>query len=107
MQLLSADKSEKSCKNCRKKCCKYISGRSIMKKSINAWSVDSKTGFEEMFQQIKAAGFDGIELNVDAEEGKSAHSLTLSTTDEELAAVKALSEKYQLPVVSKIGRAHV
>lgn len=71
-----------------------------MKKSINAWSVDSKTGFEEMFQQIKAAGFDGIELNVDAEEGKSAHSLTLSTTDEELAAIKALSEKYQLPVVS-------
>lgn len=71
-----------------------------MKKSINAWSVDSKTGFEEMFQQIKAAGFDGIELNVDAEESKSAHSLTLSTTDEELAAIKALSDKYALPVVS-------
>lgn len=70
-----------------------------MKKSINAWSVDSKVGFEEMFSQIKEAGFDGIELNVDAE-GHSEHSLTLSTTAEDLAEIKALSEKYELPVVS-------
>lgn len=70
-----------------------------MKKSLNAWTVDGAAGFEEMFSQVKAAGFDGIELNVDAE-GHSAHSLTLATTKEELAAIKALSEKYDLPVVS-------
>ena len=70
-----------------------------MKKAINAWSVDSKAGFEDMFAQIKAAGFDGIELNVDAE-GHSEHSLTLETTAAELAEVKALSKKYDLPVTS-------
>ena len=70
-----------------------------MKKSINAWSVDSQTNFEDMFAQIKKAGFDGIELNVDGA-GNSAHSLSLDTTDKELADIKALSEKYALPVVS-------
>ena len=33
-----------------------------MKKSLNAWTVDGAAGFEEMFSQVKAAGFDGIEL---------------------------------------------
>ena len=70
-----------------------------MKKALNAWTVDSSTGFEEMFSQLKEAGFDGIELNVDAV-GHSAHSLTLETTDAELEAVKSMSEKYALPVVS-------
>lgn len=70
-----------------------------MKKSINAWSVDSKTNFEDMFSQIKKAGFDGIELNVDAA-GSSAHSLSLGTTDGELSDILALSEKNELPVVS-------
>lgn len=70
-----------------------------MKKSLNAWTVDGSVGFEAMFEQVKAAGFDGIELNVDGE-GHSAHSLTMATTDEDLAAIKALSEKYDLPVVS-------
>ena len=71
-----------------------------MKKSINAWSVDSKTNFEDMFAQIKKAGFDGIELNVDGTENASAHSLTLETTDKELAGILAISKKYDLPVVS-------
>ncbi|MCL2773107.1 MAG: sugar phosphate isomerase/epimerase [Oscillospiraceae bacterium] len=70
-----------------------------MKKSINAWSIDSKTNFDDMFSQIKKAGFDGIELNVDAK-GNSAHSLTLETTDKELADILALSKKYNLLVVS-------
>jgi len=70
-----------------------------MKKSINAWSVDSKTDFEDMFAQIKKAGFDGIELNIDAKPG-SAHSLSMETTDKELADIKAISEKYDLPAVS-------
>ena len=38
-----------------------------MKKSLNAWTVDSKTGFEQMFRELKEAGFDGVELNVDKE----------------------------------------
>lgn len=70
-----------------------------MKKSINAWSVEKNTDFEEMFAQIKAAGFDGIELNLD-NENSSAHSLGFSTSREDLAGVKAFSEKYDLPVVS-------
>lgn len=70
-----------------------------MKKSINAWAVDSKTGFKELFCQLKAAGFDGVELNVDQEE-HSAHSLTMETTDEELRQIAALSRQYALPVVS-------
>ena len=71
-----------------------------MKKSINAWSVDPTTNFEDMFAQIKKAGFDGIELNIDGKDNASSHSLTLETTDKELADIKALSEKYDLPVVS-------
>jgi len=70
-----------------------------MKKSINAWSVDSKTNFEDTFAQIKKAGFDGIELNVDGE-GRSAHSLSLETTEQELKEIRAISDKYDLPVVS-------
>jgi len=70
-----------------------------MKKALNAWTVDSATGFEEMFRQLKEAGFDGIELNVD-EAGHSQHSLTLETSDAELGTIKNLSEKFGLPVIS-------
>ncbi len=70
-----------------------------MKKSINAWSVESSVGFEEMFAQIKAAGFNGIELNLD-KEGSPTHSLTFSTSVQELADIKAISQRYKLPVVS-------
>ncbi len=68
-----------------------------MKKSLNAWTVEGSLNFEETFAAVSAAGFDGIELNVD---GSGAHSITLSTTKEEFAAICALSEKYNLPVVS-------
>lgn len=71
-----------------------------MKKSINAWSVDSVANFEDMFKEIKAAGFDGIELNVDGESNASSHSLTLGTTAKELEDILAISKKYDLPVVS-------
>jgi hexulose-6-phosphate isomerase len=69
-----------------------------MKTSINAWSVKGDTGFEEMFAQISAAGFDGIELNVDAP--GTAHGLHMDMTDGDIAAIRALSEQYKLPVVS-------
>ena len=52
-----------------------------------------------MFAQIKKAGFDGIELNVDAE-GNSAHSLTLETTDAKLSEINKISQDCGLPVVS-------
>lgn len=70
-----------------------------MKKGLNAWTVDGSVGFREMFSQLKEAGFDGVELNVD-EVGHSAHSLTLETTDAELAEIKALSKEFSLPVTS-------
>jgi len=70
-----------------------------MKKSINAWSVESSANFEDMFSQIKNAGFDGIELNIDGK-GRSAHSLTLDMTDDELMDILAISHEYDLPVVS-------
>lgn len=70
-----------------------------MKKSINAWTVEAAAGFPELFRQVKEAGFDGLELNVD-KEGHSAHSLSLATTPEELKEIGALSRQYGLPVVS-------
>lgn len=70
-----------------------------MKKSINAWSVAHGTGFEDMFAQLKAAGFDGIELNIDGD-NSSRHSLTMGATDAELAEIKTLSDRHGLPVVS-------
>jgi len=70
-----------------------------VKKALNAWTVDGTVGFEEMFRHLKEAGFDGVELNVD-EAGHSQHSLTLETSDAELGDIKALSEKFGMPVVS-------
>lgn len=69
-----------------------------MKTSINAWSVKSDTGFTDMFAQISAAGFDGIELNIDAP--GTAHGLSMETSDSDLAEIKRLSETYKLPIVS-------
>ncbi len=62
-----------------------------MKKSLNAWSVPDNVSFEDMFTQLREAGFDGVELNVDSP-GRQAHSLTLETTKEELAEIKALAD---------------
>ena len=68
-----------------------------MKKSLNAWTLDGSLTFEEAFAAVKAAGFDGIELNLDA---SGPHSITMETTEETYAEIRALSEKYSLPVVS-------
>lgn len=68
-----------------------------MKKSINAWTVPDSYTFEETFACVAKAGFDGIELNVDAP-GHSAHSLTLETTEEEISTILDLSKKYQVAV---------
>jgi len=59
--------------------------------------------FEECFIAAKEAGFDGIEFNVDVPGG---HGLTMDITEEQLADIKALSEKYELPVVSISSSMH-
>ncbi len=71
-----------------------------MKSSINAWSCPGNHDFETVFRSLKAAGFQGVELNVDSEENPTAHSLTVNTTAAELGGIRYLSEKYGLPVVS-------
>jgi len=68
-----------------------------MKTALNAWTVERSTGFEEMFAQVAAAGFSGIELNVDL---AGAHAITMDTTAQDYAAIRALSRRYNLPVVS-------
>ena len=71
-----------------------------MKSALNAWSCPGNHDFETVFRSLKAAGFDGVELNVDGEDNPSAHSLTVKTTAAELKAIRDLSEKYGLPVAS-------
>ncbi len=68
-----------------------------MKKSLNAWSVPDGVDFEEMFTALKRAGFDGVELNLDAV-GRSAHSLTMETTARELEEIRRISEGTGLAV---------
>ncbi len=70
-----------------------------MKKALNAWSVPGDVPFSEMFRQLSSAGFEGVELNLDAD-GFSAHSLSEKTAPKELAEIRALSEEYALPIHS-------
>ncbi len=69
-----------------------------MKRSLNAWTVESSLSFEETFAAVSAAGFEGIELNIDRP--GAAHGLSMETTEAEYAKIRALSQKYSLPVVS-------
>lgn len=68
-----------------------------MKLAVNAWAISEKLGFAETFAAVKAAGYDGIELNVDA---SGAHSLTMETTPDECEQILELSRKVGLPVTS-------
>ena len=70
-----------------------------MKKAINAWSVPERLSFAEMFRVISKAGFDGIELNVDAE-NYSNHSLTMNTGKDTLNEIKRLSDECNLKIAS-------
>ncbi len=69
-----------------------------MKRALNAWTVEGSLNMEETFAAVAEAGFEAIELNVDAP--GAAHGLSLNTTAEDYAAIRALSEKYNLPVCS-------
>lgn len=68
-----------------------------MKKSLNAWSVPDDVTFLAMFQDLAAAGFAGVELNLDRA-GHQVHSLTMETTAEELAEIKRDAEIYGLEI---------
>ena len=69
-----------------------------MKKALNAWTVPAQVSFEELFQKLSAAGYDGVELNLDREAG--GHGLTMETTQLQTAEIKKLSQTYTLPVHS-------
>ncbi len=68
-----------------------------MKKSINAWAFDWTLDFETVFAMTKKAGFDCIELNLDAE---GAHAFTPNSDDDTFELVRQLSKKYQVKVGS-------
>lgn len=70
-----------------------------MKKALNAWTIEDELDFEATFKAVSEAGFDAIELNVDAA-GRSAHSLTLESTENDYAKIRELIEKYGISVSS-------
>lgn len=72
-------------------------GRKTVKKSLNAWSAPGDLGFAEMFSALSAAGFDGVELNVDAP-GAGAHSLSVETTRAELSQIRDMAEESGLEI---------
>jgi hexulose-6-phosphate isomerase len=76
-----------------------------MKKSINAWTFHNEYTFRDCLAAARDAGFDAIEFNLDAD-GKSAHSFYLTTTDEEILAVRALCTEYGITPVSVSSSMH-
>lgn len=68
-----------------------------MKKSINAWSVDAREEFDEMFSHLSACGFSAVELNLDAP-GHSAHSLTMETSAAELFEIRSKAEHHGIEI---------
>ena len=70
-----------------------------MKKALNAWSVPANVPFEALFPALKQAGFDAVELNLDAA-GAGAHALSPETTKAQLREIRAMSEAHGLPVHS-------
>ncbi|MHC5269852.1 sugar phosphate isomerase/epimerase family protein [Enterococcus sp. LJL98] len=80
-------------------------------KGMNVWSLPAGLTIEEQFQLTKDAGFDTIELNLSEAQAaetivskdlalNDSPTLTTEVTAEELANIKALSEKYELPITS-------
>lgn len=80
-------------------------------KGMNVWTLPAGLTIEEQFALTKDANFDTIELNLSESQPQDnivskdlalndSPTLTLDVTQEELAAIKALSEKYELPITS-------
>lgn len=71
-----------------------------MKKTMNAWSVNAKEDFDEMFAHLSDCGFEAVELNVDSSDGASAHSLTMETTVSELREILEKAKHFGLEISS-------
>lgn len=65
-----------------------------MKKGISIWSFP-KASLEESFILAKKAGYDGVELALDAE-----GEVSLNSTKEDMEKVKALADKYGIELYS-------
>ena len=63
----------------------------MMYASCNAWTADSRAGFETVFCDFKEAGFQGVELNID-KPGHSAHSLSMESTEKELKEIRRIAD---------------
>ena len=68
-----------------------------MKKGINAWCFPNDMDIEDIFAMAKKEGFEGLEVNLSSDDGSY---LTLENTKNDCDKLKALSEKYALPVSS-------
>lgn len=70
-----------------------------MKIGLNAWTVEKTVDMPGMFEAVKNAGFDVLEMNID-KPTRSLHSLSFETTAADYEAVRALSKAHDLPVTS-------
>lgn len=70
-----------------------------MRIALNAWTVPAAVSFRELFAALPAAGFDGVELNLDRED-TSAHALAISTGPDRLKEIATLSRQAGLPICS-------
>ncbi len=66
-----------------------------MKKGISIWAFPAGTRLDDAFLMAKRAGFDGVEVAL-SDKGE----LTLDTTDEELAAIKAAADNAGITLYS-------
>ncbi|MCL2099927.1 MAG: sugar phosphate isomerase/epimerase [Oscillospiraceae bacterium] len=72
-----------------------------MKKGINMGALPGNLSFDEAFELIHRAGFDGVELNMEDQpraDGKI--SLHTDCGEAELLAIKETAEKYKLKITS-------
>lgn len=80
-------------------------------KGMNVWTLPAGLTIEEQFALTKDAGFDTIELNLSESQPQDnivskdlalndSPTLTLDVTATELAEIRALSDKYELPITS-------
>ncbi|MBQ8397979.1 MAG: sugar phosphate isomerase/epimerase [Clostridia bacterium] len=70
-----------------------------MKTALNAWTVEKSLPMADTFAAVAAAGFAGIELNIDRD-GASPHALSMATTQADYEGIRTLSAQYSLPVCS-------
>ena len=72
-----------------------------MKKGINLYAVPGKFSLDEGFAMISKAGFDGVELNMEANKREDGQlSLHYNCTDAELKEIKELAKKHNLKITS-------